>query len=69
MARQLDDSGSSCILLCLLPLLALKLTLLTSTQPGTKDGRDRADESPNKTDCELDVQTLLRPSFAQPPSV
>lgn len=61
MSRQLDDSGGPCILLCLLPLLALELTLLASAQPGTKDSRDCADESANKTDCELDLQTLLRP--------
>lgn len=69
MPRQLDDSGSPRILLCLLPLLALKLTLLASPQPGTKDGRDRAYERPNQTDCELDVQTLLMPaSLRRPPS-
>ena len=59
MPRQLDDGGGPRILLCLLPLLALKLTLLASPEPGTKDSRDRPDERPNKTDCELDVQTLL----------
>jgi hypothetical protein len=61
MSRQFDDSGGPCILLCLLPFLALELTLLASAQPGTKDSRDRADESANKTDCELDMQRLLRP--------
>jgi hypothetical protein len=59
MPRQFDDGGGPRILLCLLPLLALKLTLLASPEPGTKDSRDRPDERPNKTDCELDVQTLL----------
>jgi hypothetical protein len=59
MPRQLDDGGGPCILLCLLPLLALKLTLLASPEPGTKDSGDRPDERPNKTDCELDVQTVL----------
>jgi hypothetical protein len=48
MPRQLDDSGSPRILLCLLPLLALKLTLLASSQPGTKDSRARACERPTR---------------------
>jgi hypothetical protein len=69
MPRQLDDSGGPCILLRLLPLLALKLTLLASAQPGSKDNRDRAEESPKKTDCELDGPTLLAAGFALPPSV
>jgi hypothetical protein len=43
----------------LLPLLALKLTLLATRQPGTKDNRDRANNRSSKTDCELDVETVL----------
>jgi hypothetical protein len=58
MPRQLDDGRRPCIALCLLPLLALELTLLTPAQPGAKDSRDRADKRPDKTDCELDIQTL-----------
>jgi hypothetical protein len=69
MPRQLDDCGGPRILLCLLPLLALELTLLATPQPGTKDRRDSAYERPNQTDCELDVQTLLPGGFAPSPSV
>ena len=66
MPGQLDDSGGPRIVLCLLPLLALQLTLLATPQPGTKNSRDRANERPNKTDYELDAQTLLPQAIGRP---
>lgn len=67
MPRQLNDSGGPCILLRLLPLLALKLTLLASAQPDANDSRDRAGETHNKTDYQPDGQTLLRPGSPRRP--